>query len=123
MILEQLVLEPDVIIIGVEFSLNVIIGFLKQNRNGLRLKRYLEPTQTRWRFFAKKVNGYQLLTIFAKKFNRRCSKYAFENPDKKIAHRHYEFVWQHLVWVPANGVGCQGISTNQTLRFLALNQE
>ena len=58
MILEQLVLEPDVIIIGVEFSINVIIGFLKQNRNGLRLKRYLEPTQTRWRFFAKKVNGY-----------------------------------------------------------------
>ena len=51
MILEQLVLEPDVIIIGVEFSINVIIGFLKQNRNGLRLKRYLEPTQTRWRFF------------------------------------------------------------------------
>ena len=45
MMLERLVLELDVMLIGVTFSINTIISFLKQNGNGSRPEMYLEPTR------------------------------------------------------------------------------
>ena len=45
MMLERLVLELDVMLIGVKFSINTVISFLKQNGNGSRPERYLEPTR------------------------------------------------------------------------------
>ena len=45
MMLERLVLELDVMLIGVKFSINTVISFLKQNGNGSRPEMYLEPTR------------------------------------------------------------------------------
>ena len=53
MILERLVLELDIMLIGVEFSINTVISFLKQNGNGSRPETYLEPTRMRYDYFAK----------------------------------------------------------------------
>ena len=40
--------ELHVMLIRVEFPMNVVISFLKQSGSGSRPETHLEPTRTRW---------------------------------------------------------------------------
>ena len=83
MMLERLVLELDVMLIGVKFSINTVISFLKQNGNGSRPEMYLEPTRMWYGYFAKSRKPYLFSQISSMTDARMASKYALEDPDKK----------------------------------------